>query len=191
MVLEEKKAAQERGAPLLAQVAGFANVHGGCPSVSDPVQGQAGEGLAASQALALERAGLSPEDIDYVVACAAGLPKEDEVEARALRQCFPPHRQPLIGSPKGQIGHWLGAAGAAEAVLAVLALREGKVPPMVNLARPAPDLGLNFAPAVAQDLPLRHAMVNAAGPAGECASLVLSRCATPSARPHRQPGGER
>ncbi|MDR1449421.1 MAG: beta-ketoacyl-[acyl-carrier-protein] synthase family protein [Propionibacteriaceae bacterium] len=149
LVLERREAAEARGAKILAVIAGYGlSADAYHPTAPDP----SGDGAYRAMAAALTMAGLAPEDISYVNGHGTGTPANDSTEARAVRHLFSP--LPPISSTKSMIGHTLGAAGAVEAVVTVLAIRDGLLPPTVvpeGAALPA-DLDIVPSPARAADL---------------------------------------
>jgi 3-oxoacyl-[acyl-carrier-protein] synthase II len=127
-------------------------------------------------ALAVNRAGLTPRDIDYINAHGSSTPLNDKVETQAIKTVFgeEAHRVP-ISSTKSMMGHLLGAAGAVEAAICVLAVQQGAIPPTINLDQPDPDCDLDYTPWVARRGPVRAALTNALGFGGHNSSLVFQR----------------
>jgi len=154
LVLEESSAASERGAPVLGELAGYG-------STSDAYHLTAPEpsGRPAARAieLALADAGLTPDDVDYVNAHGTSTQLNDAAETAALKLALGEQRSKEIpvSSTKSTIGHLLGAAGAAEAVATVQALRERVIPPTLGYEVPDPELDLDYVPARARELSTR------------------------------------
>jgi 3-oxoacyl-(acyl-carrier-protein) synthase len=129
LIMETEEHATARGARILARVLGAATTSDGLDAMaSDPDAEQQAHALTR----AIELAGLTPTDVDLVIAHAAGTVEGDLVEATALRKAFGDHR-PAVYAPKAAMGHTFGSAGAIESVLAILALRDGILPPTLNL----------------------------------------------------------
>jgi 3-oxoacyl-[acyl-carrier-protein] synthase I len=171
VVLEEMSAARARGARVRAEIAGF----GANSDTSDLVTSEPeGRASASCMRLALEDAGLSPADVDYVNAHATGTQHGDAAEARALRAVFGGEVPPL-SSTKSMTGHALGAAGALEAIFCVGMLERGFVAPSINVDRLDPVFEDLPVARQALDLPLRVALTNSFGFGGTNACLVLSR----------------
>jgi 3-oxoacyl-[acyl-carrier-protein] synthase II len=169
LVLEERDAALSRGATILAELAGFgatADAH----HITAPHP--AGDGAVRAMRAALEEAGLGPADIGYVNAHGTSTPPNDRVESLALQRVFG-DAGPPVSSTKSMTGHTLGAAGALEAIVCVLALQTGLLPPTLNYEQPDPDCVLDLVVGDARRVPLRAAMTNSFGFGGHNASLVL------------------
>ena len=139
MLIETEEHAKARGAPILARLMGAAITSDGYDVVEpDPSGEQAGDAITR----AIELAGLTPTDIDHINAHATGTTLGDLAEAHAIRHAFGDHT-PAVYAPKAALGHSLGAAGAVEAVLTVQALRDGVVPPTLNLKNLDPEIDLD------------------------------------------------
>jgi 3-oxoacyl-[acyl-carrier-protein] synthase II len=125
---------------------------------------------------ALKRAGVTPEDVDYVNAHATSTPVGDPVEIEALKSCFGGHAYEMsVSSTKSATGHLLGAAGAAEAIFTVLSVRDGAIPPTLNLESPDAGCDLDLVPHQPKERRVRHALSNSFGFGGTNASLVFGR----------------
>ena len=128
--------------------------------------------------LALEDAGLTPEDVDYVNAHGTGTELNDVVETQAIKHVFGAHAARLaVSSTKSMTGHSLGAAGAIEAAYTALALEHGVAPPTINLDRVDPACDLDYVPHKARPLAMRAALSNSFGFGGTNACLALRRLA--------------
>jgi 3-oxoacyl-[acyl-carrier-protein] synthase II len=173
VVLESAERATRRGAPVHAELVAYgtsADAH----HLTAPHPDGAGAALAMRRALA--RAALAPEEIDYINAHGTGTPMNDAVETAAIKAVFgPAARRLAVSSTKGAVGHTLGAAGAIEALATVLALRDGFVPPTVNLEEADPDCDLDFVPQGSRPAALRFALSNSYGFGGNNTALVLGR----------------
>jgi 3-oxoacyl-[acyl-carrier-protein] synthase II len=173
LVLEERGSAERRGAPILAELVGYgmsADAHHLTAPPDD------GDGVGRVMTSALADAGIQAERIQYVNAHATSTPLGDRAEAAAVHRVFGAHaRSLLVSSTKSMTGHLLGGAGALEAGLTVLALRDQMAPPTMNLDRPDPDNTLNLVPNRAVPLAMSHAMTNSFGFGGTNASLIFTR----------------
>ena len=174
LVLEELGHARRRGAHVLAEVRGYgatADAH----HITLPAPGGAGAVRAARAAL--KKAEMAPQDIDLVNAHATSTPEGDPAELQAFRTIFGDHaRNVSITATKSAIGHTLGAAGGIGAIATILAMREGCVPPTLNLVDPSPEMGeLDCTPLTARSRDVRAALVNSFGFGGQNAALVLQR----------------
>ncbi|MCS6797447.1 MAG: beta-ketoacyl-ACP synthase II [Myxococcota bacterium] len=175
LVLETEEAARARGAPILAEVLGYgasADAH----HLTQPAP--EGEGAQRAMRAALEDGRTRPDEVEYINAHGTSTPAGDVQEIEAIRHVFGEHatRALWVSSTKGVTGHLLGAAGGLEAVLSVLALRDGIVPPTVNLDRPDPaTAGVDLVPHEARRRPLRRVMSNSFGFGGTNVALLFGR----------------
>jgi 3-oxoacyl-[acyl-carrier-protein] synthase II len=173
IVLESAERAVRRGARIHAQLLAYgtsADAH----HLTAPHPDGAGAVLAMRRALA--HADLSPEDIDYINAHGTGTPLNDAVETMAIKTVFGRAATDLaVSSTKAAIGHTLGAAGAIEALVTILALRDGFLPPTVNLEEADPACDLDFVPLRSRSARIERALSNSYGFGGNNTSLVLGR----------------
>ncbi|WP_374712648.1 beta-ketoacyl-[acyl-carrier-protein] synthase family protein [Symbiobacterium terraclitae] len=171
-VLEDLESALERGAPIYAEVLGFAISNDAYHQTTpDP------EGGGAERAMrgALEDAGLTPADVDYINAHGTGTTYNDDMEIRAIRNVFG-DRIPPVSSSKSIFGHTLGAAGAIECIVTTLCLAHGFVAPTLRWERPpVEDVEIDFVPGRSREADLRVAISNSFAFGGNTASLVLGR----------------
>jgi 3-oxoacyl-[acyl-carrier-protein] synthase II len=171
LVVESAEHAEGRGAKILAEIAGGA-LTGDAFHISAPDP----SGYGATQAMirALRDAGMRPEEIDYVAAHGTSTPLNDATESKAIRAAFGEHASKLaVSSNKSMVGHTLGAAGAISALAAVLAIRDGLVPPTINYETPDPECDLDYVPNEARRTPVRAAIVNGFGFGGQNAVAVF------------------
>ena len=173
LVLEEAGHAQRRDARVLAEVVGYGMSSDAHHLTAPP---EDGNGVARAMLAALKDAGLQPAEIQYLNAHATSTPLGDTAEATGIERVFGRNAPRLaISSTKSMTGHLLGGAGALEAGLTVLALRDQMAPPTINLHQPDPGNGLNLVPNQAQPIDMRHAMTNSFGFGGTNASLIFSQ----------------
>ena len=173
VVLEEMEHARRRGANILAEVVGY-----GANSDAHHVTAPApeGEGAARCMRLALADAGMRPEDVGYLNAHGTSTPFNDANETRAIKTVFGPHaKKMLVSSTKSMTGHMLGAAGGAEAVVAILALTRGVIPPTINYTTPDPDCDLDYVPNTPREIRVDAVMSNSFGFGGTNAVLLFKR----------------
>jgi 3-oxoacyl-[acyl-carrier-protein] synthase II len=173
LVLEEREQAERRGAPILAEVAGYGMSSDAHHLSTPPADG---EGVGRVMTAALEDAGLTAGEVQYLNAHATSTMLGDKAEAAAIARVFGGHTASLaVSSTKSMTGHLLGGAGALEAGLTVLALRDQIAPPTTNLDRQDEDNDLDLVPNHARPLEIVNAMTNSFGFGGTNASLIFSR----------------
>lgn len=174
LVLEEYERAKKRGAKIYAFVSGY-GVSADGYHITAPRED--GEGARRCMANAMKDAGLNIEDAGYVNMHGTSTPLGDVAETIAVRNAFGAHAKNIIASStKSMTGHLLGAAGGAEAIFTVMALKEGVAPPTINLDNPDPQCDLDYAPNEARELPnIKAALSNSFGFGGTNATLVFSR----------------
>jgi len=171
MIIESLEHAQARGARPLAEVAGV-----GMSSDAHHVTQPSAEGAAQAIVRALKDAGIRPEQVGYVNAHGTGTTVNDATETRALHQAFGAHAPRLaVSSTKSMHGHTLGAAGAIESAAAILALREGFLPPTIHYNEPDPECDLDYVPNHTRAWDGEYAMSNSFAFGGLNAVLVLRR----------------
>ena len=174
LILEALEHAEARGATPLAELVGY-GATADASHITLPAPGGIGAARAAQRAL--EKAGMAPGDVDHVNAHATSTPEGDKAELQAIRTIFGDHAPRIaITANKSMLGHTLGAAGAIEAIATIMALREGCVPPTINLVTPdVHAMGLDLTPDVAKRRPLRTAVSNSFGFGGQNTALVFRR----------------
>ncbi len=173
LVLESEEHARARGAAVLAELAGYGAT---ADAYHQTAPREDGAGAVSAMRRALVKAELAPEDIDYVNAHGTGTPLNDAAESGALHAVFGEHAKHIpVSSTKSMHGHCMGAAGGIEAVLCVLAMRDGVLPPTINYESPDPACALDVVPNVARTVaePIRAVLSNSFGFGGHNAALVL------------------
>ena len=171
VILEEYDHAKARGAKIYAEVVGY-GLSGDAYHITSPAED--GSGGYRSMQAALKRAGIAPEDVGYVNAHGTSTPLGDEIELKAVERLFGGAADGLaMSSTKSSIGHLLGAAGAVEAIFAVLAMRDGVLPPTLNLDNPSVETPINLVPHKAQEKKISAVLSNSFGFGGTNASLVF------------------
>jgi 3-oxoacyl-[acyl-carrier-protein] synthase II len=171
VVLEEIEHAKRRGAKIYAEVLGY-GMSGDGYHITAPAED--GNGAFRSMRNALKRADLPPDCIDYVNAHGTSTPLGDEIELGAVKRVFGDHAYKLsMSSTKSSIGHLLGAAGSVEAIFSILAIRDGVVPPTLNLEDPSESCDIDLVPLTAKERPVRYALSNSFGFGGTNASLIF------------------
>ena len=174
VVLEELEHAKARGAKIYGEVIGY-GMSGDAHHITAPAPD--GNGAYRSMEAALKRSGLSADDVDYVNAHGTSTPLGDEIELGAVQRLFGAASSNLsMSSTKSSIGHLLGAAGAVEAIFCLLAMRDGVVPPTLNLDNPSENcVGMDLVPHKAKERDVRAAMSNSFGFGGTNASVIFKR----------------
>ena len=173
LLLESYDSAKARGAHIYCELTGF-GMSGDAYHMTSPPED--GRGAAAAMQQALNDAELEPADIGYVNAHGTSTAAGDLAETLAIKAVFGDHASELaVSSTKSMIGHLLGAAGSVEAILTILALRDGVAPPTINLDNPSPGCDLNYVPHHAQERVMRHALSNSFGFGGTNGSLIFSQ----------------
>jgi 3-oxoacyl-[acyl-carrier-protein] synthase II len=171
LILETEEHALNRGAKIYAEYSGFGlsddAFHITQPTITGPYN---------SMKFALNDAGLKPEDIDYINAHGTSTPFNDKNETAAIKELFGEHAYKLaVSSTKSMTGHLLGATGAIEAIITVLALKNGILPPTINYETPDPECDLYYVPNKAVERPINIALSNTFGFGGHNASLIFKK----------------
>ncbi len=171
VILEELEAARRRGARIYGEILGY-GTSADAYHITQPCPD--GDGMARAMEAALEDAQLSPERIDYVNTHGTATPTGDPAETLALKRVFGEYAARLpCSSTKSVTGHLLGAAGAVELIACLLSIRDGVVPPTINLQEPDPQCDLDYVPNEARSHPVRIAMSNSFGFGGHNAILIV------------------
>ena len=173
VVLEERDHALARGARIYGEVVGY-GLSGDAYHITAPAED--GDGAARCMAMAIKRAGITAEDIDYINAHGTSTPMGDEIELRAVERILGNAAdKTMMSSTKSATGHLLGAAGAVEAIFCLLAMRDGVVPPTINLDNPSVVTPIDLVPHHAKKKKVDIALSNSFGFGGTNASLVFRR----------------
>jgi 3-oxoacyl-[acyl-carrier-protein] synthase II len=173
VVLEELEHAKKRGAKIYAEVVGY-GMSGDAYHITAPSED--GNGAYRSMRNALKRAQLTPDKIDYINAHGTSTPLGDEIELGAVKRLFGEHAYKVsMSSTKSAIGHLLGAAGSVEAIFSILAMRDGVVPPTLNLENPSAGCDIDLVPLKAKERRVNYALSNSFGFGGTNASLIFAR----------------
>jgi 3-oxoacyl-[acyl-carrier-protein] synthase II len=172
-VMESAQHAMDRGARILCEVVGGAMTADAFHiSAPEPT----GRGASEAMRRALASAGLAPSDIDLIVAHGTSTPLNDVTETRAIKAAFgEAARRVAITSPKSMVGHLIGGAGAVSAIAAIYAIRDGLIPPTMNLDTPDPECDLDYTPNVARRATVNTAMINGFGFGGQNAVAIFRR----------------
>ena len=161
LVLEEEEHAKKRGAVILGELAGYG---GTCDAYHLTSPAPDGSGATRAMKLAMEDGGLSPEDIDYVNAHGTSTPTNDPIESLAIKNALGDRAfQIPVSSTKSMTGHLVGGAGGLEAIIILLAIREGFVPGTINLEEPDPTCDLNYLPGKGKEMKVRAVLSNSLG----------------------------
>jgi len=173
MILEDLDFARARGAKILAELVGYAAT-GDAYHVTEPAP--EGAGLVRAMRRALQKAGLRPDQVDYINAHGTSTPYNDRTETQAIKACFGDHAYRLaVSSTKSMTGHTLGAAGAVESVISVMSILTGVIAPTINLQHPDPECDLDYVPNHARQATVNFAMTNSMGFGGHNACLIFKR----------------
>jgi 3-oxoacyl-[acyl-carrier-protein] synthase II len=173
LILEASEIAEARGARILGEVVGYglsADAH----HITAPAPG--GEGARIAMRMALSDGDISGDEVDYINAHGTSTPHNDRSETQAIRAVFGERADDVVvGSTKSMTGHLLGAAGAVEGVISVLACREGRIPPTINLTNPDPECDLDYAPEGMRKREVRVALTNSFGFGGHNVCLAFRK----------------
>ena len=175
MILEDLEFALERGASILGEIVGY-GLTGDAYHMTAPCPD--GDGAIRCMQMALDDAGMGPQDIDYINAHGTSTDMNDVSETLAIKAVFKEHSRTLaVSSTKSMTGHLLGGAGGVESVFSVLTIKEGIIPPTINLDNPDPQCDLDYVPHVARKAEVRTAMTNSFGFGGTNAVLIFKKYA--------------
>ena len=171
LILEEFEVAQKRGAPLLAEIVGYGSTADAFRVTDMHEDGRGGTGAMLA---AIDDAGVTPADIDYISAHGTGTEENDKIESKAIIKVFAdraPHVP--VSSVKSMLGHLIAGAGAVELITCVLALRDGMIPPTMHYRQPDPNCPLDYVPNEARRAPLKTVLSNSFGFGGQNDTIVI------------------
>ncbi len=172
VLLEEYEAAKARGARIYAEIRGYGLT---CDAYHLTAPRPGGEGAGEAMRLALEEGGVSPDALDYINAHGTSTPPNDLVETQAIKYALGDHAYKImVSSTKSIMGHMLGAAGAVEAIICALAIRDGFAPPTMGLKEPDPECDLDYLPGKGREGRIRHTLSNSLGFGGHNGTLLIS-----------------
>ncbi len=175
LILENLTSARERGANILAEINGY-GASGDAFHITQPMED--GEGAVMAMRMALKKAGVAPSEIDYINAHGTSTPLNDKTETIAIKSVFGDHAYRIpVSSTKSMTGHLIGAAGAIEAAICVLAIQHGTIPPTINLTHPDPECDLDYVPNKARPAEVNTALSNSFGFGGHNSVLVFRKFA--------------
>jgi len=173
LILEELEFAKKRGARIYAEVIGY-GMSGDAYHITSPAPN--GEGAARCMKMAIKDAGIDPAEVGYVNAHGTSTKYGDELETTAIKTVFGGHAYKVpVSSTKSMTGHLLGAAGGVEAVISILAMEHGILPPTINLENPDPECDLDYVPNTARKKQVGIAMSNSFGFGGTNACLIFRK----------------
>jgi len=173
VILEEYESAKKRGAKIYGEVAGY-GLTGDAYHLTAPSPG--GEGAARCMKMALDGAGVNPEEVDYINAHGTSTPFNDLYETLAIKSVFGASAKDLmVSSTKSMTGHLLGAAGGVEAIYSLLAINNGVVPPTINYTEPDPECDLDYVPNEARKADVNIVLSNSLGFGGTNATLLFRK----------------
>jgi 3-oxoacyl-[acyl-carrier-protein] synthase II len=171
LILEERDAAIQRGAKIIAEIAGYAS-NADAHHITSP--SPEGQGAARCISLCLEDGGISLDEVDYINAHGTSTPQGDVAETQAIKRVFGEHAARIpVSSTKSMTGHTLGAAGAIESVFTVLAIQRGMIPPTINYEFPDPECDLDYVPNQPRAAKIRVALNNSFGFGGTNTTLAF------------------
>ena len=174
LILEELEHAKNRGAKIYAELAGY-GLSGDAYHITAPAEN--GDGGFRAMTMALTKAGISPEQVDYINAHGTSTPPGDIIELNAVKRLFKNNNSFSMSSTKSAIGHLLGAAGSVEAIFSILAMNNNIVPPTLNLDDPSEEYGIDLVPHKAKERKVEIALSNSFGFGGTNASLLFKKYA--------------
>jgi 3-oxoacyl-[acyl-carrier-protein] synthase II len=173
LILENLAYAQKRGANIMAELIAY-GATADAFHITQPDEN--GDGAARAMQLALKKAGLAPNQIDYINAHGTSTPLNDKTETLAIKTVFGEYAYRVpVSSTKSMLGHLIGAAGAIEAAICIMTIREGIIPPTINLTQPDPECDLDYVPNVARKAQVTTALSNSFGFGGHNSVLILRK----------------
>jgi 3-oxoacyl-[acyl-carrier-protein] synthase II len=173
MVLEELEHAKRRGAAILGEIIGYG---ASSDAFHMTAPDENGDGAIRAMKMALRKAGIQPSQVDYINAHGTSTALNDKIETKAIKSVFNGSASRVaISSTKSMTGHMVGAAGAIEAAVCVLAIKNGIIPPTINYANPDPECDLDYVPNTARKADLNIALSNSFGFGGHNSVLVVKK----------------
>jgi 3-oxoacyl-[acyl-carrier-protein] synthase II len=173
LVLEEYERAVRRGAPIYAEIVGYGSTN---DAYHMAAQLESGDGAARTMQRALNKAGISASQVDYINAHGTSTPLNDRVETLAIKKVFGDDAYKVaISSTKSMTGHMMGAAGALETMVCALAIRDSRIPPTINYRVPDPGCDLDYVPNEAREREVEYALSNAIGLGGHNSTVILKK----------------
>jgi 3-oxoacyl-(acyl-carrier-protein) synthase len=173
VILEELEHALRRGAPIIAEVVGYGNSNDAIDMIA---AGEDGAGPARAMRMAIRKAGIRPDQIDYINAHGTGTPLNDKAETRAIKTVCGDHAYNLVvNSTKSMLGHMMGAAGAVELIVTALSIKHGIVHPTINLEQADENCDLDYVPGVARARTVNIGLSNSIGLGGHNSAIIVRR----------------
>lgn len=173
VILEELEHAKRRGAPIIAEVIGYGNSNDAKDMIA---AGEDGAGPARAMKMAIRKAGITPDQIDYINAHGTGTPLNDMAETRAIKSVCGDHAYKLVvNSSKSMLGHMMGAAGAVELIVAALSVQHGVVHPTINLEQADPDCDLDYVAGQSRQTSIKVALSNSIGLGGHNSAVIVRK----------------
>jgi 3-oxoacyl-[acyl-carrier-protein] synthase II len=173
VILEELEFARRRGAPIYAELVGY-GMTADAYHITAPSED--GDGGMRVMEMAIRRAGITPDQVDYINAHGTSTPYNDKLETLAIKRLFGEHAYKLaISSTKSMTGHLLGAAGGVEAAISALVIKHQVIPPTINYETPDPECDLDYVPNVKREAKIEYALSNSFGFGGTNGALLFKR----------------
>ncbi|HOQ37342.1 MAG TPA: beta-ketoacyl-ACP synthase II [Acetivibrio sp.] len=173
LILEDLEHAEKRGANIIAEVVGYGSTNDAYHITAPSPEG---EGGARCMQMAINDAGIKPEEVGYINAHGTSTEYNDKFETAAIKTVFGEHARKLaVSSSKSMTGHLLGAAGAVECIVTALAIKDGFLPPTINYRNPDPECDLDYVPNVGRKADITYALSNSLGFGGHNATLALKK----------------
>ncbi|MFA5115623.1 MAG: beta-ketoacyl synthase N-terminal-like domain-containing protein, partial [Candidatus Omnitrophota bacterium] len=173
VVMEELEHAKKRGARIYAEMGGYGAT---CDAYHITAPDPDGDGAARSMEMAMDDAGLNPQDISYINAHGTSTKLNDKIETLAVKKAFGSvAKKVMISSTKSMTGHLLGAAGGVEFIVCCLTIKDNIIPPTINYENPDPECDLDYVPNAARKVEVRACISNSLGFGGHNASLLLKK----------------
>jgi len=173
LILEDLSFARKRGAEILAELVAY-GATGDAYHITAPIE--SGEGAAQAMQIALDKAGLKPDEIDYINAHGTSTQLNDKMETKAIKTVFGTQAYKVpISSTKSMMGHLVGSAGAVESIICIMTIRNGVIPPTINLTHPDPECDLDYVPNTARQAKVAIAMSNSFGFGGHNSVLIFRK----------------